>query len=297
MTQAVHSISQISGIQEQVPLAPLTTFRIGGPARYFLETDDTEKITMALQAANRQGLPVFVLGGGSNIVVSDQGFAGIVIRIADKTNSVSGVTITAGSGALLQSVASAAVEHSLTGMEFCAGIPGTVGGAITGNAGTASDWIGSRIQTVQAISSQAVIREYSQADCCFGYRNSIFKQHNNTVITAASFALQKGDATTIRKKQRTAIARRSQQPKNVLSAGSVFRNPETMPAWKLIDDAGLRGKKIGGAMVSEEHTNYIINTGEATAEDVVTLISYIKQQVRDTFNIQLMEEVEYIGFD
>ncbi len=289
-------LNTIHGMQENVGLGDFTTFGIGGQARYLLETDDMKKVASVIQIAGRNKMSLFVLGGGSNILVSDQGFDGVVIKIADTTITVSDETVTAGSGALLQSIAVTAAKHGLAGMEFCVGIPGTIGGAITGNAGTAKDWVGSRVRSVRVLNSRGV-KEYSQTECGFGYRTSVFKKRKDIVITDVTLVLRKGDPTAIMKKQRTAVARRSQQPKNVLSAGSVFRNPETVPAWKLIDDAGLRGKKIGGAMVSEEHTNFIINTGTATAEDVITLISYIKQQVRDTFNIQLMEEIEYVGFD
>lgn len=307
-------------IQENIPLAPLTTFRIGGPAKFFAEVKNEEELTEALKYAKDNNLGFFVLGGGGNVLVSDAGFNGLVIKMkfneikVDINNS----EIQSDAGVSLAKIVKESVENSLTGMEWAAGIPGTVGGAIRGNAGAYGGDMESVIVSVKTLNTDSLqLTARNKDDCHFGYRESIFKQNKNLIILSAVFKLQKGNKEESQKKiQETIKQRASKQPKGS-SAGSFFVNPVVnneklikefeeasgkkskagkIPAPWIIERAGLKGKKIGGAMVSDIHANYIVNTGDATAEDVIMLASFIKQQVRDKFGVELREEVQYIGF-
>ncbi|MFA6973136.1 MAG: UDP-N-acetylmuramate dehydrogenase [Parcubacteria group bacterium] len=314
-------------IQENISLAKYTTFRIGGPARFFVEVENAEEIAEAIEYAQNNKFKFFILGGGCNVLVSDSGFDGLVIRIKNTLFMIHDVSVGCGAGVPLAKVVKDSIESGLTGMEWAAGIPGTVGGAIRGNAGAFGGEMAQGINTVNFIDPAELyeednktvkIKTFSAADCQFAYRNSIFKQNPNLIILSASLRLEKGDRAESEKKVKDILAQRSSNQPKGASAGSYFINPvvsnpellaefekETgqksrggkLPSGWLIARAGLRGKKIGGALVSMEHANFIVNTGTATAEDITALDSLVKQQVRDKFGVQLQEEVQYLGFN
>jgi len=312
---------------ENIPLAPLTTFKIGGPAKFFCEAGSEDEILEALKFARKRNMPVFVLGGGSNVLVADKGFNGLVIKIQNSKFKIQNSSVECGAGVALSKVVNEPTKHGLSGLEWAAGIPGTIGGAVRGNAGAFGGTMGDVVEDVRAleissfkfkISNQFQVSNFKNQDCKFDYRNSIFKQNPNLIILSVILELKKGNKAESEKKIRDIILmRKEKQPMGFPSAGSFFKNPETdsqdlirqfetdagqktgdskIPAVWLIDEAGLKGEKIGGAMVSEKQANFIVNTGGATAEDIITLAAVIKTRVRDKFGIQLEEEVQMVGF-
>lgn len=310
-------------IKRDIPLAPYTTFRIGGPAKFFVEAVSEDGLKEAFGYAEDNGLRVFLLGGGSNLLVSDDGFDGLVIRMkmAGLDADIGNGTIAAGAGVPIAKLVKYSVESGLSGLEWAAGLPGNLGGAIRGNAGTFGRSMKDVVRSVAAYDfADKRIREFGKEDCGFAYRGSIFKKDSNLVIVSAVLELEKGDRETMREKVAENINWRKSAFPEGFSAGSFFKHTEatennlkklrqiprfselkmhekdTIPSGFVIEECGLKGKKIGGAMVSEKHANFILNTGTATAEDVVMLASFIKQQVRDEFGIQLQEEIQYVGF-
>lgn len=306
-------------IQQNVPLSKYTTFRIGGPARFFVEVKSEEELIEALKYAKVNNLEFFILGGGSNLLVSDKGFKGIVIKIMlNSCFIIHNSSIKCGSGVPLARVVNESANHGLQGMEWAAGIPGTVGGAVRGNARAFGKDIGTVVESVSVLDvNDLKFKIFTNEKCKFRYWGSIFKNNPNLIILSAVFELQIGNKEKSRNKVQEIIAKRFAAQPQKSSPGSFFLNPivkdqklrkefehdcgikcknEKLPAGWLIDQAGLRGKKTGGAMVSEEHANFIVNTGQATAEDVIMLASIIKQQVRDKFGVELQEEVQYLGF-
>ena len=295
-------------VEENVLLAPFTTFKIGGPARYFVRTKSIAETLTALSSAEEKNLPIYILGGGSNMLVHDSGFDGLVIKLENNSIEFTEHQVTAGAGALLNAVIMAAMQRNLQGLEFAVGVPASVGGAVWANLGCRGSEISAVLESVQACDRQGNLRTLGKADCRFGYRDSIFK-HEPLIILSATFTLQPGDKTELRKKlvELTKL-KKSEQNVGEDTAGCTFRNPDSgknvprhvptaVPsAGELIESIGLMGFQIGGAKVSTKHANFILNVGNATADDVVQLVSYVKQQVRDKCGVQLMEEIEYVGF-
>jgi UDP-N-acetylmuramate dehydrogenase len=249
-----------------------------------------------VKAARELGVNFFILGSGSNILIADKGFDGLVIKMENRGVNIAGARLVAESGAMLQKVIRDAIAKNLTGLEFLIGIPGTMGGGIAGNVGTSREWIGEKIESVTILDAENEQTVVPKSQCDFSYRFSRFKYNDKEIILAATFLLDTAPQDVIQRNIRHYLDRRTQQPVNQPCAGSIFKNPEGKKAWQLIDQVGLRGKRIGGAKISEEHANFIINTGNAKADDVVILISLIKQQARDELGIQLQEEIKYIGF-
>jgi UDP-N-acetylmuramate dehydrogenase len=307
-------------IQENVLMKNYTTFRIGGPAKFFVEAGNEEELIEALNYAKNNKLPFFILGGGSNLLVSDKGFDGLVIKVNSRQFTIHGDELGASAGVPLALVVNKSAENNLTGMEWAAGIPGTVGGAVRGNARAYGKNTGTVIESVRMLDvNNMEISNFSNAQCEFSYWGSVFKKNSNLIILSVRFKLQSGNKKESQSKIKEIIARRiAGQPKVMASAGSFFLNPvvtdeklraefqkdtgkvpkdEKLPAGWLIGQTELRGKKIGGAMLSEEHANFIVNTGNATAEDIIMLVSIIKQQVRNKFGIELVEETQYLGFN
>jgi UDP-N-acetylmuramate dehydrogenase len=307
--------------QSNVPLARFTTFRIGGPAKLFAEASNAIELAECYERAQKDGLPVFVFSGGSNILFSDDGFFGLVVRLIDGGLQIhSGSRMSVGAGKSLSEAVLFACESGLSGIEKLSGIPGSVGGAVRGNAGAFGVEIGDRIISVKTLHTETgMVREYSQAECGFGYRFSMFKSRPEYVILSAELQLfpTMNSGVLLSEAQEIRDKREEKHPQEVFCAGSFFVNPivddealrrefakdsgkqpkdERLPAGWLIDQAGLRGKAIGHAKMSEIHPNYLINTGGATAEDVITLASIVKQRVRDEFGVQLKEEVQLVGF-
>jgi UDP-N-acetylmuramate dehydrogenase len=312
-------LTEIPGItlQRGVPLKNFTTWRIGGPAQWFVVATTVDGLVEAIAACRTTGTSFVILGGGSNVLFPDAGYDGVVIRVTAHAMTFSGATVRAEAGVVYAALAQQAAKRGLRGLEFAATIPGTVGGAIRGNAGAwdgeTKDWLATA-EVLRADGSRGV---RAGAECQFGYRESVFK-HNDEIVLAGTFALQQGSSEEalekIRGFQKT---KRERQPLDAPAAGSTFKNvpvaqiaPElyaryqmesirkgdVVPVGYLIERAGLKGFTIGGIRVSEKHANFLLNDGTATAEQVVELISVIKQKIRSTFQgLQIELEVQLIG--
>lgn len=287
---------RIPQLQSNIVLAPFTSFKIGGPAKFFYIARTNHDAIHAITTARNLNVPFFILGNGTNILIADHGFDGLVIKMENRNVIFQGTVVYAESGVALQKLIREAIAKNLSGLEHCIGIPGTVGGGVVGNVGTPTEWIDSVITFVEIINASNGNEQIPRSQCDFSYRLSRFKYSKTEVVLGAQFHLRNESPTRIQQKVNQYLNKRAHQPSTHPSAGSTFKNPPQKKAWQLIDAAGLRGKQIGGAKVSSEHSNFIINTGSATAEDVVVLISLIKQQVRDKLGTQLQEEIRYIGF-
>lgn len=285
-------------IERNVVLAPFTTFKIGGPAQFFLRAKTVDEVQRALQQAAAQSLPIYILGGGSNVLIHDKGFAGLVIKLEVGGITISDNIVKAGAGLPLSAVIRAVVAKGLAGLEFATGVPASVGGAVWANLGCRGSEIANVLVECTVMDHHGSLATYSKEQCQFGYRDSIFK-HQPVVVIAATFKLLSGDAAKLRRLM-VELSRLKKIEQNVGedTAGCTFRNPVSAEhsAAYYIDQLGLKGYRIGDAMVSTTHANFILNVGQATADHVVQLVSYIKQQVRDRAGIQLMEEIEYVGF-
>ncbi len=306
-------------MKRHVSLAEFSTFQIGGPADFFVEIETGGELIEALEYAKENELRTFVFSGGSNLLIADQGFRGLVIRIGGKSARVVGEQIFAAAGVSLATIVDLALENGLQGIEQLAGIPGSLGGAIRGNAGAFGAEIGNSVTSVKCYDRKAShLLELNQANCRFGYRMSIFKTRPELVILSATLTLRDGDRDMLQTIAReTVVKREAKHSQKARCAGSFFMNPvvnderlraefvkdtgvapkdDKLPAGWLIDHVGLRGKKIGGAMVSEQHPNYFVNCGNAKADEVVMLASLVKQRVRTELGVQLKEEVQFVGF-
>lgn len=271
-----------------------TSFKIGGPADEFCEVHSVEEILKLIKYAKEKNIPYTVIGNGSNLLVGDKGIRGLVIKIAggfDKA-TVSGETVTAEAGILLSKLANVVKRSDLTGFEFASGIPGTLGGAVYMNAGAYGGEMKDIIKSVTYLENGEV---KTTSELGFGYRKSIFSG-KDMIILSAEIKLEKGNPEEIAAKMEDFKERRtSKQPLSVPSAGSTFKRPEGYFAGKLIEDAGLKGYSIGGAQVSEKHSGFVINTGDATAKDVLLLIKHIQTTVFEKFGVKLETEVKTLG--
>ncbi len=289
-------VESLPGILQNAPIGPFTTFKVGGPATYLIEVRSRDELVNAIRAARTDQVPFFVLGGGSNVLVADKGFEGLAIMIRSHGVTIEGKHVIVEAGTPLQRFVQETNKAGLTGLEYMMGIPGSVGGAVAGNAGTSEKWISEKIFQVWMLNAGSEVQRISKSDCNFSYRNSRFKYSRTEIVLAAEFDLEPGSKEETRKLALQYIGRRKHQPSGDACAGCIFKNPPEMSAGKLIEQAGLKEKRIGGAYISSEHGNFIVNIGNASAEDIAILISYIKQQIRDKFGVQLQEEVRYIGF-
>lgn len=278
------------------PMSRHTTFRTGGRAALFLEIKTKQELQKLLTFFRESGTKYFVVGNGSNLLVSDAGYDGVIIHIAEGFSkiSVAGEKMTVQAGALLGRAASAALEHSLTGLEFASGIPGCVGGAVVMNAGAYEGEMSQVVDRVRGITFEGKEVEFSNRELNFGYRKSLLKQEK-IVATEVEFQLAGGIRKEISSKMADlAERRRVKQPLEYPSAGSTFKRPEGYFAGKLIMDAGLRGASVGGAQVSEKHCGFIINKGGATAADIRRLMEEVQNRVRVQFGVELEPEVIYL---
>ena len=279
------------------PMDKHTTFRIGGKAEAFVRAESIEELSDLRAFCSREEIPFLFIGKGSNILVSDKGISGVVATFGEKMCEirVKDDMIIAEAGATLSAVASFALQRGLTGMEFAAGIPGSVGGAIRMNAGAYGGDMSQVVGWVRVLEPDGNIKTILGAHMEFGYRTSILKELPYIVL-ACGIQLMPGDETQVRQTMlELAAKRREKQPLEYPSAGSTFKRPEGFYAGKLIEDAGLRGKKIGGAMVSEKHCGFIINEGNATAKDVTELIEFVRKTVYERFGVLLEPEVIFVG--
>ena len=284
-------------IHLQEPMAGHTTFRIGGPADCFVQLEDEEQLRKVRRYLGLAGVPFFVLGNGSNLLVDDAGYRGVVLQIGQKMSdiSVQGCHIIAKAGATLRQVAAAALEHGLAGFEFASGIPGTVGGGVVMNAGAYGGEMSQVVNQVRVVSKEGESMELDNDTMEFRYRGSVIRGSAFTV-TEVTFRLEPGDREAIRAKmEELAARRREKQPLEYPSAGSTFKRPEGHFAGKLIMEAGFAGYRIGGAQVSETHCGFVINTGDATARDVRALIEEIQARVKERFRVDLEPEIVFLG--
>lgn len=280
-----------------VPMSEHTTFRTGGPADIMIEPSGTVELAEVILFLNRSGAEYYILGNGSNVLVRDGGYRGVIIRIGNRMSSISitGTTLTAQSGALLSTAAREACEHSLEGMEFASGIPGSVGGAVFMNAGAYGGEMKQIIVSVTAVTKEGEIVRYSARELELGYRHSLFES-NEAVITEAVLELRYGDKDRIVERMKDlAERRRSKQPLNLPSAGSTFKRPPGYFAGQLIDNAQMRGVSLGGAQVSPKHAGFIVNNGDATSQDILDLITLVQMRVKETSGVDLEREVRVIG--
>ncbi|MFC1663186.1 UDP-N-acetylmuramate dehydrogenase [Patescibacteria group bacterium] len=292
----MHELENIKGVKKNISLTPLTTFKVGGPAEYYYEPNDIGQFSNIIKSAISSEIPITILSGGSNVLINDNGIKGLVVHPKNDQHSIENTSIYAGAGMSISRLLAICTKNSLSGLEFMGGIPGTVGGGVYGNAGSPKISLGNFIDYIEVINRLGEEQKWSQSDCNFSYRNSRMKKEK-TIVMAAKFKLKITDSKIIRTNINIFIDKKNEnQPASSASSGCIFKNPANNIAAKLIDQAGLKGKRIGGAEVSKIHANFIINTGSATAEDITILISYIKQQIRDKFNVQLNEEIQYLGF-
>ena len=292
----------------QEPMRLHCSFRTGGPADLFLRVSSREELEGVLRILRQAQVPTYLLGRGTNVLVADEGIRGAVVTMTDRMDriEVSGNTVTAEAGAPLSRIAAAAKDHGLTGLEFAAGIPGSLGGAILMNAGAYGGEMKQVVREVTMLKSTAASDQGSSGaedtvvtipgeEMEFGYRTSRVKTEGGIVLSA-TFALEKGDPAQIAAKMEDLAARRrDKQPLEYPSAGSTFKRPEGDFAGRLIEEAGLRGFSIGGAQVSEKHCGFVINRGGATSADVMAVIDAVRARVFETSGRMLEREVIYLG--
>ncbi|GKX30428.1 UDP-N-acetylenolpyruvoylglucosamine reductase [Vallitalea longa] len=274
-----------------------TTFKVGGSVDIFISPSNTKELTHAIKICKTFEIPYYVIGNGSNILVKDNGFRGVIIQIYKNFDNVTvdDETITAHAGVLLSKLSKIIADESLEGFEFASGIPGTLGGAVYMNAGAYGGDISKVIVSADVIDEQGNIVTLSKEQLELGYRTSII-QKNNYIILSAVLKCRKGNKEKIREVINDLNNRRKQkQPLEFPSAGSTFKRPEGYFAGKLIMDSGLKGYQIGNAQVSEKHCGFIINKGNATAEDIINLIGHVRKVVNDKYNVSLETEVRIIG--
>lgn len=279
------------------PMSSHTTFRIGGPAEVFAMPENYEQIGAVLTLCDQEQLPYFVLGNGSNLLVSDSGYRGVIIQMDRNMEEIrlEGNEIHACAGALLSSIAVAARNASLTGFEFAGGIPGTLGGAVVMNAGAYGGELKDVLKEAVVMDREGKIFTIPVEKLEMGYRTSVIKTAGYLVLEAV-IALKKGDPEKIRATMKDLSDRRTEkQPLDCPSAGSTFKRPEGYFAGKLIMDSGLRGYRIGGAQVSEKHCGFVINAGGATAKDVRALMDHVISTVQEKYGVTLEPEVKFLG--
>ncbi len=305
-------------IQQNIPLAPYTTYKIGGPAQFFIRLSSLEELSQAVDWAKERGLPLRILGGGSNLLISDNGVNGLVIALTAQTPVFTEARVKVGAGYGLSKLVSDGVMRGLQGLEWAAGIPGQVGGAVRGNAGAFGGWIADNIHIVEVYNTQTNKLEiFNKADCHFGYRDSLFKRRSELLIWSASFNLTSADRTSLESIAEDHRRYRREHHPILPSAGCVFKNvpvdqvveraPELWSAAQLaravngqeiaagfiIAQAGLAGYAVGPIQVSTQHSNFLVNQGGATAQEVHQLISYIQKTIQQRYHLELVPELAF----
>lgn len=284
-------------VKVQEPMAKHTTFRLGGTADYYVMPKSEEEIRALISLCRREEVPYYIVGNGSNLLVSDAGYRGVIIAIGREMAviEVHGCTIRAQAGALMSQIASAALEHKLAGFEFASGIPGTIGGAAVMNAGAYGGEMIQVLKEATVLTKEGEILTLSAEELELGYRTSNVITCGYTVLSG-TLSLKEGDPSEIKKQMdEYSMARKTKQPLELPSAGSTFKRPEGYFAGKLIDDAGLRGYQVGGARVSDKHCGFVVNQENATAKDVLQLIEDVQKTVKEKFGVDLEPEVKRVG--
>jgi UDP-N-acetylmuramate dehydrogenase len=308
----------LPGIKKNIPLAPFTTFKIGGRAKYFYRAKTKEDLIFVLKLAKKLKLPFFVLGGGSNILVSDKGFNGLIIKNENSKFRIQNLKLYTEAGVSFSTLVKETTRRGLAGLEWAGGLPGSIGGAILGNAGAFGGETKDTVILVEALDKNLKIRKLKKKQCKFSYRSSVFKKRG-WIVLSAIMKLRKGDRKNLQKIVHHHIRyRQERNPLEYPNAGSVFKNCDlkkvpkkvrkifkevvkvdpfpVIPTAAIIAKSGLLGKKIGKAKISEKHPNFIINLGGAKAEEVIKLINLVKKKVKEKFGIKLEEEIRYLGF-
>lgn len=297
VVEALEGFVTVDNIHLQEPMNVHTTFRVGGPAACLITLESQEQLCRLQRYLSLIEMPFVVVGNGSNILVSDEGYSGVVLQIGEKMSAirVEGTCIVAQAGALLSQVAKEALAHGLTGLEFASGIPGSVGGGVVMNAGAYGGEMKQVVKKVTVVNQNGEIMELDNSTMEFGYRYSTIR-NQPFVVTEVTFQLQEGNAEEIKAlMEELAVRRREKQPLEYASAGSTFKRPEGYYAGELIMKAGLRGFRIGGAQVSEKHCGFVINRGDATAADIMDVIHEVQERVKEKFNVRLEMEVVPLG--
>ncbi|MBT3216106.1 MAG: UDP-N-acetylmuramate dehydrogenase [Candidatus Marinimicrobia bacterium] len=283
---------------ENEPMSIHTSYGIGGPAKAFITPKNKEDLSFALQCAHQHQIPVYFVGSGSNLLVSDDGIDGIVFTLGKSFThlEIEGIHISAESGVMLGKMVKEATSHNLTGLENLIGVPGTVGGALVMNAGAFGGEISNVLKSIEVMTLEGQLKNYSVNDIEFSYRHSTFNE--DEIIIHAEFELTIADHETIQnEKIKASQGRKKNQPLRFRSAGSVFKNPKgDKAAGFLIDKAGLKGTRSGDAEISTHHANFFINHGQAKAMDIVTLIQLARKEVYDKFGVKLDLEIKTLGF-
>lgn len=296
----LEGLCQILGEQNvkvNEPMKKHVTFRVGGPADYFLTPENVEQVQKIVIFLKENNIPYYIVGNGSNLLVGDLGFRGAIVQIYQKMNLIrtEGEYIYADAGALLSKIAAEALSKELTGFEFASGIPGTLGGAVMMNAGAYGGEIKQVIQEATVLTQEGEIVKRTVDEMEFSYRSSIFSK-NGDIVLSAVLKFEKGNKEAIRARMDELKEQRvTKQPLEYPSAGSTFKRPEGYFAGKLIQDAGLRGFQVGGAQVSEKHCGFVINKDHATAADIVSLMEQVSDKVEAQFGVRLEPEVKRLG--
>ena len=297
LIEYLESVVPAENILLEEPMHKHTTFRVGGPAEVFVTVEKSKQLEKIIKYLNLVERPYFILGNGSNLLVGDKGYRGVIIRLGGDFNhlTVEGTLLTAGASVLLSAAARAAMENGLAGMEFASGIPGSVGGGVKMNAGAYDGEMRNIVESVQVMYKDGSILDLDNETMEFGYRNSVIK-NRPYVVLQVSMRLQEGDREAILARMNELTARRKEkQPLEYASAGSTFKRPEGHFAGKLIMDSGMRGARIGGARVSEKHCGFVINDGTAVAADIAELIQEVIETVKEKFGVTLEPEVIFLG--
>ena len=312
MTKKISNV-KFPKFKKDILLKNYTTFKIGGPAKYFFEAKNKKDLIKAIKTAQELKLDFFILGGGGNVLAADEGYDGLIIKIQNPKSEIrnkfkiqdSKFQICCYAGVSLAKLLAESLEAGATGLEWAIGIPGTVGGAIRGNAAAFGQSISDIVKKVEVLEikpeGKLQVKSYKLQDCQFRYRDSIFKHNKKLIILSAELEMKKRDKKEIRKKIMENLKwRKEHQPLEFPSAGSVFKNPPPKQkfgggsAGWLIEQCGLKGKKINDAQISKKHANFIINLGKARSVDVKKLINLAKKRVKQKFNIILKEEIQYL---
>jgi len=297
LSSLIHHILDDYNVLFDEPLYSHTSFKIGGPADALALPNSRDELIKLLSVLKNEKIPYMIMGNGSNLLFSDCGYRGVVIKIGSNMAKVniSNSSIHTEGGALLSALSAEAMKAHLTGLEFASGIPGTIGGAVCMNAGAYDCEIKDLFESAEVLTNDGSIKSYSQSEMNFGYRISrLMTEH--TILLSATLNLKPGDYNAIKAKtDELTTIRRAKQPLDLPSAGSTFKRPPGHFAGKLIMDSGLRGYTIGGAQVSEKHCGFIVNKGDASCEDVLKLIEYIQNKVNNDFNVMLIPEIRIIS--
>lgn len=297
--ELVKELSEFAAVRESVSLSSYTTFTTGGPADYLIEPFTESDISPVIRLLQKSLMPVTVIGGGSNLLVSDKGIRGSVVRIASDVSSPAMMKrqdelVYVSAFMRKEDFIEASINSNLDGVQFIAGVPGTVGGGIAMNAGTYMGTFADITNRICYVTSNGEFHEIEPDASMTGYRKLVLEK--GAVITGAWFTLTSRSGQEVRNEVEAIIAdRASKHPYEYPSAGSVFKNPEGHSSWKLVNDAGLKGEKIGGAMVSQKHTNFIINTGNATSLDIYMMIRRVQERVMARFGVSLETEIRMLG--